>query len=106
MQARWGTHGDHGIIALSPATVQQCYDLTIRAFNLAEKYRTPVYLLADAVVGHLYERYEQRMPEEIVWRKQPEESVPDGDFAIFDFEEISRSNCADAFVRRAGILSA
>ena len=87
MQARWGTHGDHGIIALSPATVQQCYDLTIRAFNLAEKYRTPVYLLADAVVGHLYERYELRMPEAIVWRRQPDENVPDGDFAPFDFEK-------------------
>ncbi|NLX86373.1 MAG: 2-oxoacid:acceptor oxidoreductase subunit alpha, partial [Clostridiales bacterium] len=46
MQSRWGTHGDHGIIVLSPSSVQDCYNLTIRAFNLAEKYRTPVILLA------------------------------------------------------------
>jgi len=45
MQARWGTHGDHAIIALCPASVQEMYDLTVRAFNLAEKYRTPVILL-------------------------------------------------------------
>lgn len=42
-QARWGTHGDHSIIALSPATVQECFDLTIKAFNFAERFRTPVF---------------------------------------------------------------
>ncbi|HWR61895.1 MAG TPA: 2-oxoacid:acceptor oxidoreductase subunit alpha, partial [Clostridia bacterium] len=56
MQARWGTHGEHAIIALSPSTVQECYDLTIQAFNLAEKYRTPVVLLSDATVGHMREK--------------------------------------------------
>lgn len=58
MQARWGTHGDHGIIALSPSTVQDCHDLMITAFNLAEKYRTPVIFLADEIVGHLREKIE------------------------------------------------
>ena len=47
MQARWGTHGDHGIIALAPSTVQDCFDLMITAFRLAETYRTPVIFLAD-----------------------------------------------------------
>jgi len=56
MQARWGTHGEHTIIALSPTSVQESYDLTIQAFNLAEKYRTPVVLLSDAAVGHMREK--------------------------------------------------
>lgn len=55
MQARWGTHGDHPIIALSPASVQECYDLTLRAFNLSERYRIPVILLGDEIVGHMRE---------------------------------------------------
>lgn len=54
-QARWGTHGDHPIIALSPWSVRECFDLTVRAFNLSEKYRTPVILLMDEVVGHMRE---------------------------------------------------
>jgi 2-oxoglutarate ferredoxin oxidoreductase subunit alpha len=55
MQARYGTHGPHAIIALAPSTVRECFDVTVKAFNLAEKYRTPVVILADAVVGHLRE---------------------------------------------------
>lgn len=86
MQAKWGTHGDHGIIAISPSSVQECYDLTIKAFNLAEKYRTPVYVLADEVVGHMREQYELHEAEEIINRKQPDESEPAGDFKLFDFE--------------------
>lgn len=58
MQARWGTHGDHPIIALVPSTVREVYDLTIRAFNLAEKYRTPVVLLSDAMLAHMSEKVE------------------------------------------------
>src|SRR3990172_8749041 len=56
MQARWGTHGDHPIIALSASSVSDCFDITVRAFNLAEKYRTPVILLLDEVIGHLREK--------------------------------------------------
>jgi 2-oxoglutarate ferredoxin oxidoreductase subunit alpha len=56
MQARWGTHGDHPIIALCPSTVREVYDLTIRAFNLSERYRSPVILLMDAMLGHMRER--------------------------------------------------
>ncbi len=58
MQARWGTHGDHPMIALSPYSVRGAFDLTIRAFNLAEKYRTPVILLADEIIGHMREAVE------------------------------------------------
>jgi len=55
MQARWGTHGDHPVIALYPDSILECYELTIRAFNLAEKYRTPVILLMDEVLAHMRE---------------------------------------------------
>ena len=61
MQAKWGTHGDHPVIALSPATVRECYTLIIRAFNLSEKYRTPVIFLMDEIVGHMREGVE--LPE-------------------------------------------
>lgn len=55
MQARWGRHGDQEIIAISPATAQEMLDLTIQAFNLADKYRVPVILLPDEIVGHVEE---------------------------------------------------
>ncbi len=58
MQARWGTHGDHPIIALSPASVRETFDLTVTAFNFSERYRTPVILLMDEVVGHMREGVE------------------------------------------------
>ena len=58
MQARWGTHGDHPIIALSPSSVRETFDLTVQAFNFAERYRTPVILLMDEVIGHMRERVE------------------------------------------------
>jgi 2-oxoglutarate ferredoxin oxidoreductase subunit alpha len=73
MQARWGTHGDHPAIAIVPSTVEECFHETVRAFNLAEKYRTPVILLLDEVVGHMREKI--RIPKpgeiEIVNRKKP-----------------------------------
>ena len=56
MQARWGTHGDHPVIALSPSSVRETFDLTVQAFNFSERYRTPVILLMDEVIGHMRER--------------------------------------------------
>ncbi|MEI7642863.1 MAG: 2-oxoacid:acceptor oxidoreductase subunit alpha [Chloroflexales bacterium] len=56
MQARWGTHGDHEIVMLCPSNVQEALDLTIVAFNLAERYRTPVLLFIDGELGHMRER--------------------------------------------------
>lgn len=55
MQARWGTHGDHPIIVLAVSTVGDCYDLTVKAFNLSEKYRVPVIVLSDEMVAHTRE---------------------------------------------------
>ena len=62
MQAKWGTHGDHPVIALSPSSVLETYTLIIRAFNLAEKYRTPVIFLMDEIVGHMREGVELPNP--------------------------------------------
>ena len=56
MQARWGSHGDYALIALAPWSPQECFDLTVRAFNLADRYRVPVILLGDEVVGHMVSR--------------------------------------------------
>ena len=74
MQAIWGTHGDHSLIVLSPATVQEAFDMTIKAFNLAEKYRTPVVLLTDAEVGHMREKVNIPNPDEVelLYRKLPQ----------------------------------
>ncbi|MFH1155672.1 MAG: 2-oxoacid:acceptor oxidoreductase subunit alpha [Pseudomonadota bacterium] len=56
MQARWGSHGDYEIIALAPSSPQEMFDLTITAFNLSEKYRTPVFIMSDEIVGHMSEK--------------------------------------------------
>jgi 2-oxoglutarate ferredoxin oxidoreductase subunit alpha len=56
MQVRFGSHGDYAIIALCPATVQEMYELTAKAFNLADKYRVPVFLMADETIGHMREK--------------------------------------------------
>jgi len=91
MQARWGTHGDHGIIALAPSSVQDCYDMTIRAFNLAEKYRTPVVLLADAAIAKLRERavFRAPSPEEVVERAMP--TCPPEEFCPFAVDPEERA---------------
>jgi len=86
MQARWGTHGDYASIVLSPNSVQEMFDLTIKAFNLAEKFRTPVMLLADEVVAHMRESI--TLPSsskiKIVNRKKPKPT----DKAFFGLKEV------------------
>ncbi|MDD2717608.1 MAG: 2-oxoacid:acceptor oxidoreductase subunit alpha [Candidatus Wallbacteria bacterium] len=73
-QSRFGTHGDHEIIVLSASNVKECYDNTIKAFNFAEKYRTPVILLLDEVVAHMRQNVELPARSELVIinRKKPE----------------------------------
>ena len=66
MQARWGTHGDHPVIALSPSSVLETYYLMVRAFNLSEKYRTPVIFLMDEIVGHMREGVELPNPSSLI----------------------------------------
>jgi 2-oxoglutarate ferredoxin oxidoreductase subunit alpha len=65
MQARWGSHGDYEIIALAPNSPQECFDLTVKAFNLAERYRVPVLVMMDECVGHMMERVVIPPAEEI-----------------------------------------
>jgi 2-oxoglutarate/2-oxoacid ferredoxin oxidoreductase subunit alpha len=65
MQARWGTHGDHAAIAVAPASCQEIFSETVRAFNLAEKYRMPVQVLFDEIVGHMRERIEFPEPGDL-----------------------------------------
>ncbi|MEN8097650.1 MAG: 2-oxoacid:acceptor oxidoreductase subunit alpha [Chloroflexota bacterium] len=65
MQARWGSHGDHPIIALTPSNVEECFTLTVRAFNLSERYRTPVIVLIDEIVGHMREKIHYPDPSEV-----------------------------------------
>ena len=76
MQARWGTHGDHPIIALTPSSVRETFDLTVQAFNFAERYRTPVILLMDEVIGHMRERVELPDPATIVRAERAGTTVP------------------------------
>jgi 2-oxoglutarate ferredoxin oxidoreductase subunit alpha len=76
MQARWGVHGDHPSIVLCPSTVRECYDLTIRAFNLSEKYRNPVILLLDEAVAHMREKMTLSTREDIEICDRPRPTVP------------------------------
>jgi 2-oxoglutarate ferredoxin oxidoreductase subunit alpha len=76
MQARWGTHGDHPIIALCPSTVRECYDLTIRAFNLSEKYRNPVIVLVDEVIAHMREKITLSYREDVEIYERLKPTVP------------------------------
>jgi len=87
MQARWGAHGDYASIALSPNSVQEMFDLTIRAFNLSETYRTPVIVLADEIIAHMREQIQIPPSDEItvVNRKKPKAS----DKMFFMMDEIA-----------------
>ncbi len=71
MQARWGTHGDHPIIVLAPSSVGEVFDVTVKAFNLAERFRTPVIILYDEIIGHTRESVVLPDSIEIVDRVRP-----------------------------------
>lgn len=78
MQARWGTHGDHPIIVLCPSSIREAFDLTVKAFNLSERYRTPVILLMDEMVAHMRERVELPDPSTIeVWNRAGTDVPPE-----------------------------
>lgn len=87
MQAKWGSHGDYEIIALAPSSVQEMFDLTIEAFNLSEAYRNPVIVLADEIVGHMWERVviPEKSEIKVVNRKKPRK--PPEKYAPFAPEE-------------------
>jgi 2-oxoglutarate ferredoxin oxidoreductase subunit alpha len=79
MQVKWGSHGDYEIIAYSPDSVQEMFDLTIKAFNMSEKYRTPTFLMADQVVAHMTSKVVIPSPEKIqvIDRTKPSKSNPE-----------------------------
>jgi 2-oxoglutarate/2-oxoacid ferredoxin oxidoreductase subunit alpha len=83
MQARWGTHGDHPIIVLVPASVAEVYELTVRAFDLSERYRTPVVLLYDEVIGHVRERVALPAPELSPVIARPRPDVPPDSYRAY-----------------------
>jgi 2-oxoglutarate ferredoxin oxidoreductase subunit alpha len=78
MQAKWGSHGDYQGIALSPWSVQEMYDFTVEAFNLAEHYRVPVFLMGEEAIGHLRERMEVRAKVKVFERKKRTGAPPFG----------------------------
>ena len=82
MQARWGTHGDHPVIALYPADLTEMYQQTVRAFNLAEQYRTPVILLSDELIGHMSERVE--FPDSVETLKRHKPDIPPDEYLPYD----------------------
>jgi 2-oxoglutarate ferredoxin oxidoreductase subunit alpha len=84
MCAKWGTHGDHAAITLVPASVQEIFEETVRAFNLAEKYRMPVLLMPDEIVGHMRERIEFPEPGEVAVIDRTPPSVPPEQYMPYD----------------------
>jgi 2-oxoglutarate ferredoxin oxidoreductase subunit alpha len=84
MQARWGTHGDHEIVAYSPWSPQEMFDLTLHSFNIADRYRVPVLLMADEVVGHMIERVVIPPAEQIErWQRKRPKDPPNSSFEPF-----------------------
>ncbi|HMN02543.1 MULTISPECIES: 2-oxoacid:acceptor oxidoreductase subunit alpha [Geobacter] len=84
MCAKWGTHGDHATIALMPASVQECFEMTVKAFNLAEKYRVPVFVMPDEIVGHMRERIEFPEPGELEVIDRAAPTVPPEQYKPYD----------------------
>jgi 2-oxoglutarate ferredoxin oxidoreductase subunit alpha len=108
-QARWGTHGDHAIVAMTASTIQDVFEVTIQAFNIAETYRTPVILLFDEIIGHMREKLILPEPGEITLVERLRTSVKsgidyhpylpreDGRLPMSDFGEKHRYNVTGLF---------
>lgn len=98
MQTRWGTHGDHWLITISPSSVPECFELTLRAVALSEKYRCPVILLMDEIIGHMREKIE--LPDNYDEIPQAERKQPDcapEDYLAYGCEEGSNVPAMAAF---------
>jgi 2-oxoglutarate ferredoxin oxidoreductase subunit alpha len=76
MQARWGTHGDHPVIVLAVSTVTDCFEITVRAFNMSEKYRVPVIILSDEMVAHTRETVTLPQAEAVETHRRPTPKMP------------------------------
>src|ERR1017187_9269145 len=84
MQARWGSHGDYGIIALCPNSPQECFDLTVTAFNLSEEFRVPVMMMLDECVGHMTEKVVIPEAERIEVTPRRYTKLPPEEFHLFE----------------------
>jgi len=84
MQVRWGSHGDYEIIALCPNSPQECFDLTVKAFNLSEQFRVPVFVMLDEVVGHMTEKVVIPPAEQIEVTPRRYTHVPPEQFKAYE----------------------
>lgn len=84
MQARWGSHGDYGLIAVCPNSPQECFEMTIQAFNLSEQYRIPVMVMMDECVGHMTEKVIIPPADEIDIVRRRYTNKPPGEFMPFE----------------------
>jgi 2-oxoglutarate ferredoxin oxidoreductase subunit alpha len=89
MQVRWGSHGDFAVIAYSPWSPQEMFDLTIKAFNMADRYRVPAVMLADEVVGHMVEKVTIPPADRIehIGRKKPSKPADDTTYKSYLVED-------------------
>ena len=87
MQAKWGSHGDYGIIALCPNSPQECFDLTITGFNLAEEFRVPVMMMLDECVGHMTEKVVIPPADEIEVTPRRYTKKPPAEFTLYEADE-------------------
>lgn len=87
MQLRWGRHGDQALVALIPASVKECFEYTVRAFNIAEKYRTCVIVAPDEVIGHMRENFTQPAPGDIPIVNRATPDCPPGEYKPHTFED-------------------
>jgi len=87
MQARYGSHGDYASIVISPSSVQDMFDLTVKAVDLSERFRVPVILLADQVIGHMREKVELLSYDEIKTSYRPEPTVPPEEYLPYKGDE-------------------
>ena len=87
MQVRWGSHGDYEVIAYAPNSVQEMFDLTVKAFNMAEKFRTPVFVMADQIIAHMTDRLVIPPPEDIEVVQRKKAARNDQSFLPFDFSQ-------------------
>ena len=89
MQARWGTHGDHATICYAPSSVQECYDVAIKAFNMAERFRQPVLILSDEVVGHMREKVTMKDPSKVKIVNRVRPTVPPDKFTPYEADPVT-----------------
>jgi 2-oxoglutarate ferredoxin oxidoreductase subunit alpha len=87
MQAKWGSHGDYAIIALCPNSPQECFDLTIQAFNLSEEFRVPVMMMLDECVGHMTEKVVIPEADEIDVTPRRYTKLPPEEFRLYEPRE-------------------